>query len=145
MSNNTFDKILIQHKDLVVRGVDILAFVKNKNVDAEKLILMMTQFKVNLIKHIDFENENLYQPLLRTLTEKRKDSKQMEVFISEMDEILAIVLSFFSEVEAERNIEEKIKIVKEGFREIFDNLKLRIEAEEEGVIGYTRALLISNK
>jgi len=125
-----------QHRTLQ-QGIGlIIEILKSSQINTEKILQGLEQFKKDLNKHLKLENEVFYVELLKEMKNKEQDTTRTEQFINEMDDIAKVVVAFLEKYKDTESIKEKIDEFKKEFSDIGSALTLRIESEEAGVYGY---------
>ncbi len=99
----------------------------------EKILLSLTQFKRDLLEHLDLENGEFYPDYLSRQDKRGVDLRSTKEFIKEMDDIGVVVMGFLDKYSKSEAIKNNLNTFKTELNEIIGVLNTRIETEEEGL------------
>jgi len=134
---NLITSLVAQHKKLQEDLAEVMSLCQNeKEVSGEKVLTGLNLFKVDLLEHLELENNTFYVQLLASMKKAGQDTEKTEKFISEMDQIGKDVIGFLDSFSNPQSIEKDPVSFKETLKTITSVLNIHIESEEAGVYSY---------
>lgn len=104
--------------------------IENKG---EAIILDLVKFKDDLMGHLKIEKEIFYPDYLDKKIKRGEEVESTKKFISEMDDIAKVVMSFLDKYASPESVDKFSADFSEDLMKIIVTLNMRIETEEEGV------------